>query len=606
MLFSGKKLPDLMRAKMSDGQRFLVLCVATGLLCGLAAVAFHLSIQWLFYHVLSLAEWFRGQSGMEREWAFATVLGGAPVVGGLLVGLVLKIAPAAAGSGIPQTKAAYYNNFGIIRLRDGGYRFVLGVISVGTGISLGREGPTVHFCAALASRLGRWAFRAPARIQAMVPVGMGAGIAAAFNSPISAIMFVFEELLDDFSTKALGGIVIAVVLAAAVERTLLGEDPVLPVQMADNFVTHPWMLVALPLGLAAGLLGHLFVAGLLGMRAKFRHWKAPVWLKPALGGLGTGVAGLAVYYFSRHAGPAQTGVFSIGYDSLVGAFTGHYGWTILLALFIGKFIATQVAYGSGGSGGLFSPTLFLGGMLGGLFGALITHLGTISPWLKVENPEHVAGACVLLGMGALFASVVRCPLTSIIMIFEMTRNYSLMLPLMAGNMLSYYLARRLHRVSLYNALILQDGITLKRMPTYQGAQDYQNLPVAAIMTHEVVSLDGNQTAQQNLDSLATTGQRFHAYPVLIDDIFRAVILHRELMAAAAGPSDTPLATLLSGHKSTVIMPDTSIREAAHLMIAKSYGQLPVCGAHDPGKLLGWITLHDIARQQNAVETGMGR
>jgi CIC family chloride channel protein len=154
--FSVTRLPDWMRAKMSDGQRFLVLCVATGLLCGLAAVAFHLSIHWLFHSILHLAEWVRHFNGLQQEWAFASVLGGAPVVGGLLVGILLKFCPAAGGSGIPQTKAAYYNNFGIIRLRDGIVRFLLGVISVGSGKSLGREDPTVHYCAAIASRLGRW------------------------------------------------------------------------------------------------------------------------------------------------------------------------------------------------------------------------------------------------------------------------------------------------------------------------------------------------------------------------------------------------------------------------------------------------------------------
>ena len=177
-----------------------------GVLCGLAAVGFHLAIHHTFELVWHLSE----LTGPTWFWVVMPLM---PTVGGLVVGLFLwKVAPSASGSGIPQTKAAYYNDFGRITLKDGFFRFVLGTIFIGMGNALGREGPTVHMCAAISSTLGRWAGLAKARVQAMVPVGMGAGIAAAFNAPLSAIFFVFEELLSDFSTKALGGIVIAVVV----------------------------------------------------------------------------------------------------------------------------------------------------------------------------------------------------------------------------------------------------------------------------------------------------------------------------------------------------------------------------------------------------------
>jgi CIC family chloride channel protein len=245
-------------------------------------------------------------------------------------------------------------------------------------------------------------------------------------------------------------------------------------------------------------------------------------------------------------------------------------------------------------------------MLGGIFGILVTALAPQAAWMGVDDPAHVTGACVLLGMGAMFASVVRCPLTSLIMIFEMTRNYSLILPLMAGNMLSYYLARNLRRVSLYNALLLQDGITLRRMPSYQGAQDYQNLPVAAIMTHDVVCLDGTRGPGENLARLRTLDRKFHGYPVTSNGVFQSVIMHRELEQAARESPDKSLAELTDGQKTEWISPDTSIRDAARLMIARDYGQLPVCSPSDSGKLLGWITLNDIARQQNAVDLALER
>jgi len=214
-------LPDWMRARFTDGQRFMILCTVAGVLCGLAAVAFHLAIHGLFHWLWHLAK----HSGKY----FPAIIGLAPAAGGLAVGIILaRFAPNAVGSGIPQTKAAFYNDFGIIKLSDGIWRFVLGTLYVGLGNSLGREGPTVHLCAAIASRLGQAFGLAKVRIQALVPVGMGAGIAAAFNAPLSANTFVFEELLDDFSTKALGGIVIAVVVVFVFFVVVVGLHYALP------------------------------------------------------------------------------------------------------------------------------------------------------------------------------------------------------------------------------------------------------------------------------------------------------------------------------------------------------------------------------------------
>ena len=259
-------LAEWMRSRLSDAQRFLVLCVLAGFLCGLTAVAFHFSIHHIFDWLWNFA------SGQDPFW-FCVVLG-APTLGGAACGICVHyFVPDAAGSGIPQTKAAYYNKGGKISSKTGVMRFVLGSLYVGLGNSLGREGPTVHVSAAIASRIGRWAFKDPARVQSMLPVGMAAGIAAAFNAPLSALTFVFEELLDNFSMKAIGGMVIAVVIAAAVSRTMLGEDPVLMAKIAEDYKTSAWMLVALPLGVAAGLIGHVFVISTLNLRVWFKSRK---------------------------------------------------------------------------------------------------------------------------------------------------------------------------------------------------------------------------------------------------------------------------------------------------------------------------------------------
>lgn len=227
--FSLKNLPNWMRGRFDDSQRFLALCICSGVACGLIGVSFHLLITGLFEFLFGI------YTGLGL-WALPA-MALSPALAGILVGLMLRyVAPTAAGSGIPQTKAAYYQNFGVIRVAEAFWRFIIGTLSVACGNSLGREGPTVHICSAVSSKIGRLFGLGKLRVQAMVPVGMGAGISAAFNAPISAITFVFEELMDNFSSKALGGILVAVVVAAVVERTILGEHGAL---QADSEFLKP-------------------------------------------------------------------------------------------------------------------------------------------------------------------------------------------------------------------------------------------------------------------------------------------------------------------------------------------------------------------------------
>ncbi|WP_035606078.1 chloride channel protein [Haloferula sp. BvORR071] len=588
-------LPDWLRRRFSDGQRFFLLCLLAGLVCGLAAVAFHWSIRHLF-------EWLWKTASSRPPAGFAAILLLAPTLAGLLVGLVVRhLSPEAAGSGIPQTKAAYYNHGGKVSIRAGAWRFILGSLYVGLGNSLGREGPTVHLSAAISSRIGRWAFRDPSRVQSMLPVGVAAGIAAAFNAPLSALTFVFEELLDNFSMRALGGMVVAVVIAAAVSRTILGEEPVLSARIAAEYKTSAWMLVAIPLGVASGLIGHLFVWSTLGLRSWFKRRAATAtWLAPAGGGLACGILALGAYYLTGFLGNDRNSVFSIGYDSLEAAFANQLTTGILGTLLIAKFAAVVVNYASGGSGGLFSPTLFLGGMLGGLVGAAFSALQHVHPWIpEFPGDANVIGACVLLGMGSMFAAVVRCPFTSLIIIFEMTGNYSLILPLMAGNMLSWQIARRLQPVPIYNALLLQDGVSLRKLPSYRGAQDYRKLPVQVIMTHEVIALQGCEAPAAALKRTDVEDLSFRAYPVVnAEGELVAVISRHDLETHREA---TGIEAILDHREVISVTPETPIRDAAQRMLSAGVRQAPVVSPVDPRKLLGWLTLNDIARQQNAVE-----
>jgi len=581
LLRGRKNFNEFLRFKMDDSKRFILICAFTGLVCGLIAVGFHVSISATFRLIWSL----RNIAGPQNAWWVMPLF---PALGGLIAGIcIYTFAPSAAGSGIPQTKDIFYNKFGIFKARDILYRFVLGTIFCGFGNSAGREGPTVHLCSAAASVIGQKAGLAKSTIQSLVPVGMGAGIAAAFNSPLSAISFVFEELLESFRTRALGGILVAVIIAAATDRIILGENPVLNLS-PTFFKTGWWMLVCLPLAVIAGFAGDFFLKGLLKLRGLCKFTlKVPPWLLPAIGGLLVGALATAAFYATGY-----NSVFSVGYNSLLPAFDNKILPWAMLMLAAFKFLASMINYAMGGSGGLFSPTLVIGGMLGGAFGGFLK--------LAFGFDASVVSACVLLGMGTCFASIIRCPMTSILMIFELTLNYSLILPLLAGNLLAFYIAKRRSAVSLYNALLLQDGISLKKMTSFRGERDWKNLPVGAIMTFDVYCVNESDTPKEALQKISASSKSHRAYPVT-DSQNRLVgtVYHSALKESAN--SQTSCLNLIKRDASSSITPDTSIRDTANLLIDKDILELPVI-TRNTGKIAGIITLHDIARQQNASES----
>ena len=583
-----------MRRHFSDTQRYLVIWGVTGVACGLTAVAFHLAIDTVFHTVFGFAERLSPEG---PTWRTALLLVLLPAFGGLVTGVLLaRFAPDAAGSGIPQTKLRYHRDFGVFRLAEALWRFVLGTISVGFGMSLGREGPTVHICAALASKIGQWFGVAKKRVQAMVPLGMGAGIAAAFNTPMAAVFFVFEELLGDFSSKSFFGLFMVVVIAAAVQRLVLGEHPAFEIVLGV-IETDWWMLMCLPLGFLSALLGKAFVESLLRVRLWFRERQnLPLWLRPAIGGLSVGIIGAGVWALTG----GSLGVFGIGYADVDAVLNGQSTLTWILALLlVGKFLASVVAYGSGGSGGLFAPTLFLGAMLGGILGVLG------QPFFGYN--DEIIGAMALLGMGTCFAAIIRAPMTSIVIIWEMTMQYGLILPLMAGNMVAWLLASRLRPVPIYDALLLQDKVSLRKMPNYQGDQDWRNLPVSAIMSFEVVTVKRDETITGARARLEGEGRKHHAYPV-VDDVggLTGMVCHHELRENERDAGDQAVQTILRDRAVISVRPDTSIRDVAQILVLEDVMQAPVVSATNPTKILGFVTLHDVARQQNAIEQKIGR
>ena len=434
----------LLRLVPTERQRLLVLTIFSGGLCGLAAVAFHVSIDKASFLLID-----RAASAPHHLWIYLTIL--SPTLGGLVAGLgLLYWVPGAVGSGIPQVKYAYARDAGRVPMKDAIGKFVLAVIQIGSGASLGREGPTVQICAGITSMLGKFGKLSRQNQRRMASVGVAAGIAAAFNAPIAAVTFTLEEVIGDLDQTMLSGVIVAAAVAAVVERSILGQHPVLEIMRIYTLGSASSLLWYAVLGVLSGLISVAFTDSLLGLRAQFKRLTAvPKWAHPAIGGAVTGtlaVIGLAWL----HTG----GIVGGGYATLGSALMASLPLKVLAVLCILKFTATIFSYSSGGVGGIFAPALFIGAMLGGTVGYIDVAV--------FHHPTEEIGAFAVVGMGAVFAGIIRAPMTSVLIIFEMTGGYGLVLPLMVANMTSYALARHYQQTPIYDALLEQDGIVLPR------------------------------------------------------------------------------------------------------------------------------------------------
>ena len=427
-----------------ERQRLLALTILSGALCGLAAVAFHITAGRLE------ALWIEPAAAAPgHSWIWWTIL--TPALGGAAAGLgLVYFAPAAAGSGIPQVKVAYFRRFGFISFRETAGKFLICAMQLGSGASLGVEGPTVHICSGVSSMLAR-AFRlSPENRRRMTSVGMAAGIAAAFNAPIAAVTFTLEELIGNLDQTMLAGVFVAAALAAVVEHSTpgFGSAPLFHLKREYVLGSASSLVWYALLGVLAAVVSVAFTDSLLWLRLQFRKLKrVPKWVQPAIGGAATGsFAVVALLFFHVN------GIAGDPYKTLTLALMGGLPLTAMLLLCVLKLAATVSSYSSGGSGGIFAPALFMGGMLGGAVGYLDVSV--------FHHPADSIGAFAVVGMGAAFAGIIRAPMTSVLIIFEMTGGYGLVLPLMISNMTAFALARSWRRTPIYEALLEQDGIFL--------------------------------------------------------------------------------------------------------------------------------------------------
>ena len=415
--------------RQHEDKVLLALTLVIGAVVGLVVVAFILLTENL------TSRWYPPGSAAWRRVLI-------PVAGALGTGFCLaRYFPDARGSGIPQTKTALFVRDGFISLRTVLGKFSMSSISLASGMALGREGPSVQSGAGIASVLGRRLGLSAASVKVLVPMGAAAALAAAFNTPIAAVLFSLEEVMGDLNAPVLGSIVLSSATSWMVLHLLLGDQPLFRVPAYE--LVHPVELVFYAaLGVAGGLVSVAFVKLLLWERKHFLKLpKSTQWIQPTAGGLAVGLLGWLVPQ-----------VLGVGYTFVGQALNGQMLLETMALLVCLKVVATATCYASGNAGGIFGPTLFIGAMMGGTVGGVVHLL----------SPHHTAGvgAYALVGMGAAFAGIVRVPLTSVIMIFEMTRDYSIIVPLMISNLISYFISSRFQQDPIYEALLHQDGIHL--------------------------------------------------------------------------------------------------------------------------------------------------
>ncbi|MFN2637458.1 MAG: chloride channel protein [Gemmatimonadaceae bacterium] len=568
-----RKLVEEVRRK--EDRLSLLLSLVIGALVGLVVVAFL-----LVTGRLAALMYPPGGSGWSRVLV--------PTLGSLATGyLLFKYFPLARGSGIPQTRAALFIHDGRISLRSVAGKLLCCSISLASGIPLGREGPSVYIGSGLASVIARRLGLSRAQVRSLIPVGGAAALSAAFNTPISAVLFSLEEIVGDLHAPALGSVVLASAASWIVLHLVLGDSPLFHV--AGYHLVSPAELAAyVVLGITGGLISVAFVKMLLWLRARFtRLPRATLWLQPVAGGLTVGAFG----YFVPQ-------VLGVGYDQVERVLNGDVVLKVVVILGVLKIISTSIAYASGNAGGIFGPSLFIGSMIGASVGAVTHQLFPAS----TAGP----GAYALVGMGTAFAGIVRAPLTSVIMIFEVTRDYTIIVPLMIANLIAYYISQRLQKEPIYEALARQDGLHL---PTRSSRTPPEVMLVSAATREAPIALDPEMTIgeaaahvrESNLESWPVSDELGLVGMVRTRHIAHAVDRGREEMTVAklmqiARRSDT---------EGSVELPhvhnDQPLSRALARMRDNGHKVLPVVSRANGRIMLGVVTFDDILKAYG-VET----
>jgi len=553
---------------LGEQQVFLLLAVIIGLFSGLAVVLFRMTIE---YTRLTLFG-----SGLVITPLRALL---APFAVGLCVAvLVMKVFPRARGSGVNQTKAAVYIYDGFVPFRTVIGKFVTCALAIGSGQSLGPEDPSLQMGAGIASALGRRMRFSRDKVRLIAPVGAAAGLAAAFNAPIAAVLFVIEEVIGKWTAGVLGAIVLSAVSSVVVARWFLGDQALFGIP--SYHLVHPAELLAYAaLGVIGGVASLVFVklVGYLRPRLKaLPRWTQ--YFQPALAGLAIGVIGLWLPQ-----------IMGAGYQYIDQAMHDQYPWRIILLLGAFKIIATTLSFVSGTPGGMFAPTLFIGAMMGVGVGGIERHF---FPWLTGS-----VGAYALVGMGTLFAGFLRVPMTSVFMVLEVSGNYSIILPVMISNTIAYLISRQYQRTPLFDLLSRQDNVDL---PSMEERREEQTLLVEdAMRPFQDPVLSSQDSVTDALSRLEGTPGEFFLvedgrgkWYGITKDMLRGAVL--------AWDSDVALGSILREPPLPHVHPDHALDVALSRLDDVPF--IPVVHRADLTKLEGVVSLDGILKAYRDTES----
>jgi CIC family chloride channel protein len=575
-------------APLREERLLLLLSIFIGIISGLLVVSFRMAIDWL--SVL-----LRGSSPQPHQARMIVV----PTLAGLVIALLVRyVFPEARGSGINQTKAALYIHNGYISIRTMLGKFLLSALAIGSGYSLGPEDPSLQIGAGIASLISRRFGLSRARLRVFAPIGAAAGLAAAFNAPISAILFVIEEVIGNWSAAVLGSIVLSAISSVVVARMFWGAEPMFRIPSV-NLVDPRELLAYAVLGLAGGIASLVFTKSLEWLRPLLRRQR-PSWqlLQPAAAGFLVGAIG----YF----GLPQ--VLGAGYDTIDAAMHSQFTIQVLLLLALFKIIATTLSFSSGTPGGMFAPTLFIGAMLGASVGSFEHHF--------FPHLTGSIGSYALVGMGVLFAAFLRAPLTSVFMVMEVSGNYSIVLPVILANTIAYLFSRALQPVPVFEIFTHQDGLDL---PSMEEQREESNLHLEdALHPVAVPVLEGSET----LPAIAETLARYAELPAVLvhcsDGLWYAAtraevdaILNpapadavsydpgatdsalQPIDTAAAGPGLT-LEQRLGPERTPVLFPDLPL--SAALPHFRRWPLLPITNRAVRGALEGTVSQQEVLKR----------
>jgi CIC family chloride channel protein len=546
------------RFSLREEQFFLLLAVLIGVASGLSVVCFRICIDFLRLKLLG--------SGLQPSVPRVFL---APMLTGLVIAfLVIKFFPRARGSGVNQTKAALYIYDGYIPMPTVIGKFITSALAIGSGQSLGPEDPALQIGAGLASALGRRLKLSREKLRLIAPVGAAAGLTAAFNAPITAVLFVIEEVIGRWTAGILGAVVLSAISSAVVERWFIGDEPLF--RVPAYHLEHVGELGAYAsLGVIGGFASLIFVKYIVYLRPKLRE--LPPWtqyFQPAAAGL---IIGLISIKFPQ--------VMGAGYSYMDQAMHEQYTWQILILLGGLKIVTTGLSFSSGTPGGLFAPTLFMGAMIGGAVGMAEHQL--------VPNLAIPVGSYALIGMGTLFAGILRAPMTSVFMIMEVSGNYSIIVPVIISNAIAYFISRTFQPTPIFDLLSRQDGLDLpsleeeRELPLLR-VEDAMRPPLGQILT-------GKMTLKEAQDHVQGSAQEFFVVGMSGDDwsgIGRANLLEMSTDREAS------LSKVLSAEL-PYLHPDHPLDTALRLI--GEWPLLPVVHRANSQRLLGVVSLGDVMR-----------